>query len=78
MRPAEPPVVPQKSPDRPKIADESINIDFRQDYQSACSEIIILRKGLVEILESVQQQDGILLRQICDAYLYNWAIDPLF
>ena len=28
------------------------------DYQKACSEVIVLRKGLVEILHSVRQQDG--------------------
>ncbi|KZS07494.1 Uncharacterized protein APZ42_028577 [Daphnia magna] len=28
------------------------------DYQKACSEVIVLRKGLIEILHSVRQQDG--------------------
>ena len=28
------------------------------EYQKACSEVIVLRKGLVEILDSVRQQDG--------------------
>ena len=38
------------------IADDQLVID----YQKACSEVIVLRKGLVEILESVRQHDGIL------------------
>ncbi len=29
-----------------------------QDYQKACSEVIVLRKGLIEILQSVRQHDG--------------------
>ena len=33
-------------------------VNLEQDYQSACSEVILLRKGLVEILDSVRQHDG--------------------
>jgi hypothetical protein len=37
---------------------EAVETDIFQDYRSACSEVIVLRKGLVEILASVREQDG--------------------
>lgn len=29
-----------------------------EEYQKVCSEVIVLRKGLMEILQSVREQDG--------------------
>jgi len=29
-----------------------------EEYQKVCSEVIVLRKGLIEILQSVREQDG--------------------
>lgn len=34
------------------------------EYQKACSEVIVLRKGLVEILDSVRQHDGNLIKKL--------------
>ena len=46
---------PKMSKSRPTIEP---NDKLQFDYQKACSEVIVLRKGLVEILQSVREHDG--------------------
>lgn len=47
------------SPKRAAVSSlPSSNDKLTEEYQKACSEVIVLRKGLVEILQSVREQDG--------------------
>lgn len=45
-------------PDVPDSGSHPNDNKLLLEYQKACSEVIVLRKGLVEILHSVREHDG--------------------